>query len=142
MSSDWRLSIGGLRGSKVEAAQIGKFARTDSRFATCDLRLATCDLTVDFRLSTVDCRLLTLRPVSGDHVVQLSPLHRWDTPAIGAAAFRNITAVARLPALADATIPDDLNHRIVRERARQQLKGGEVATPNDDKSWLAHCRSR
>ena len=74
-----------------------------------------------------------------DHVVQLAPLRRRHAPSIAACAALRIAGPAgdwrRSPIRRSQMI---CTAGIARECARQQLEGGEVATPHDDESRVAH----
>jgi len=76
---------------------------------------------------------------AGDHVIQLTPLCGWRAAAVRAAPFIDARAIGRAT-LGDPAIPDNLDARIVGERARQQLEGGEVTAANDDELRSTHVR--
>jgi hypothetical protein len=46
--------------------------------------------------------------------------------------------IGRLSTIPYATVPDDLDVRIIRKGAVQQLERGKVTTPHDDESLIAH----
>ncbi len=79
------------------------------------------------------------RPLGGNHVVQLPPLHgRFTAAFVGYTALSIALTVGGLSTFLPPSIPYDLHCGIVRKSAGQQLEGGELATPHDDESWVTH----
>jgi hypothetical protein len=77
---------------------------------------------------------------AGDHVVQLHPLLRRNPAAIAPATLALRTSIAILPTLAHATVPHDLDRRVVGKSSRQQLEGREVPSAHDNNVRSGHMR--
>ena len=82
-----------------------------------------------------------LRRSPGDHVIELSPLRGRHSAPIGAPSIDVGGTLGRKTAFADPPVPDNLDARIVGERARQQLEGGKVPATHDDKSAIGIHRA-
>jgi len=84
---------------------------------------------------------LLRRSAARDHVVELSPLRRRHPAPIGAPPIDVGGALGRETPFADPPVPNNLDARIVGERARQQLEGGKVPATHDDKSAIGIHRA-
>jgi len=78
--------------------------------------------------------------LGGDHVVQLRPLLRRGLTAIALTALAIRTSIAILATLPYATVPDNLNRRVVGKSTRQQLEGSEVPSTDDNDVRSSHMR--
>ena len=79
--------------------------------------------------------------LGGDHVVQLRPLLRRSLAAIALPALAIQASIAVLATLPHATVPDNLNRRVVGKSTRQQLEGREVPSTDDNDVRSSHMRS-